>query len=90
MSWQHLNTRMNCAMYFQHKLLIPLMTQSPPIEMKVAQFKKRMETSLDQLESIWLAKGDPYIVGSKLTLADLLAICELQQPGKGLLENLFN
>ncbi|RXG57917.1 Glutathione S-transferase theta-1, partial [Armadillidium vulgare] len=77
MEWQHLNTRLNCAMYFQHKLLIPVMTQSPPNEKKVAQFQKRMEESLNQFETIWL-KDSNFIAGDTVTLADLLAVCELQ------------
>lgn len=51
----------------------------PVNEKKVAEFKERMETVLDQLETIWL-KDRPFIAGDHITIADLLAACELEQP----------
>lgn len=51
----------------------------PVNEKKVAEFQERMETVLDQLETIWL-KDHPFIAGDHVTIADLLAACELEQP----------
>lgn len=51
----------------------------PVNEKKVAEFQERMETVLDQLETIWL-KDQPFIAGHQVTIADLLAACELEQP----------
>lgn len=70
-------------------MLIPLLTQSPPDEKKVSQFQSRMETTLDHFENIWLS-NNPFIAGNNLTLADLLAICELQQPSKKLMLYIFS
>ncbi|XP_076043943.1 glutathione S-transferase theta-1-like [Oratosquilla oratoria] len=82
LAWQHGNTRLNCAMFFQHKFLIPLMTGAEVNEGKVRHFQGRMETVLDQLENIWL-KDRLFIAGDQITLADLLAACELEQPSMG-------
>lgn len=48
---------------------------------KVAEFQGRMETVLDQFETIWL-KDRQFIAGNEVTIADLLAACELEQPSK--------
>ncbi|XP_027220725.2 glutathione S-transferase theta-1 isoform X1 [Penaeus vannamei] len=79
LEWQHVNTRLQCAMFFQFKFLRPKMLGMPVNEKKVAEFKERMETVLDQLETIWL-KDRPFIAGDHITIADLLAACELEQP----------
>ncbi|RXG73452.1 Glutathione S-transferase theta-2, partial [Armadillidium vulgare] len=82
MEWQHVNTRLA---FF----LIPLTTQTPPDEKKIAKFQGLMEEVLDKLERIWL-KDSEFIAGDALSLADLLAICELQQPsivGYNIFEN---
>lgn len=57
------------------------MTQAPPNEKKISEFKKRMENTLNHFENIWL-KDSQYIAGKQFSIADLLAICELQQPCK--------
>lgn len=46
---------------------------------KLRRFKNQLSTTLDLIESVFLAKQD-YIAGDDLTLADLLAACELTQP----------
>ncbi|XP_047492675.1 glutathione S-transferase theta-1-like isoform X2 [Penaeus chinensis] len=79
LEWQHVNTRMQCAMFFQHKFLRPKMLGMPVNEKKVAEFQERMEIVLDQLETIWL-KDHPFIAGDHVTIADLVAACELEQP----------
>jgi len=79
--WQHINTRAMCAKYFQEKWLIPTITQKPPIERKVASFQRGMEKVLDQIETIWLENGQKkYICGDKISVADIVACCELEQP----------
>ncbi|KAK3849584.1 hypothetical protein Pcinc_043664 [Petrolisthes cinctipes] len=79
LEWQHLNTRISCAMFFQHKFLLPMMLSKKPDEKKVEQFKGRMEIVLEQFETIWL-KDKPFLAGNQITIADLLAACELEQP----------
>lgn len=80
MEWQHLNTRANCALFFQHKFLRPKMFGIEVNQKKVADFQNRMETTLEQFETIWL-KDKPFLAGDLVSIADLLAACELEQPG---------
>lgn len=79
--WQHNNTRMSCAMFFQSKWLIPLMTGKPPVQSKVDLFKGQMEKTLESLENIWLESSDKaFLASNELSFADILAACELEQP----------
>ncbi|XP_045625652.1 glutathione S-transferase theta-1 [Procambarus clarkii] len=80
LEWQHINTRLQCAMFFQHKFLRPKLLGMEVNTKKVAEFQDRMEVVLDQFENVWLKKR-PFIAGNELTIADLLAACELEQPG---------
>ncbi|KAF0297405.1 Glutathione S-transferase theta-1 [Amphibalanus amphitrite] len=79
MAWQHNNTRLQCAMYFQTKFLIPMMSGQPVDERRAARFQAGMERALDHLEAVWL-RDSPYVAGPQLSVADLLAVCELEQP----------
>lgn len=81
LEWQHNNTRLGCAMYFQSKFLIPKMSGQPVSENKVQAFKKQMEGALTSLENIWLESADKQFIASKeISFADILAACELEQP----------
>ena len=44
-------------------------------------WKLKMETALDELENVWL-KDRPYVTGDKITIADLIALCEVDEPRK--------
>jgi glutathione S-transferase len=59
-----------------------MMLQKPVDEKKVARFQKEMEKCLSEIENIWLDSGKKnFIIGDKISIADLLACCELEQPG---------
>nr|UCR60999.1 glutathione-S-transferase [Aphelinus asychis] len=79
LEWQHLNTRIHCALYFQIKFLIPLLKGSPPKPEQVAKFEDRMIECLDQMENIWL-KDTPFLIGDQISIADILGACEVEQP----------
>lgn len=82
LEWQHVNTRLFCAMFFQHKFLRPMMFQKPVNEKSVKTFQDGMENCLREIEQIWLKDGkNKFICGDDITIADLLACCELEQPG---------
>ena len=50
-------------------------------EKSVAGAKKMMESCLDEFEKVWLAGGKKkYVVGDKISVADILAVCEMEQP----------
>jgi glutathione S-transferase len=53
----------------------------PPDEARVAEFEERMKGTLELIENVWL-KDTPYLVGDKITIADLLGVCEVEQPSK--------
>lgn len=54
----------------------------PANEKQVARFKKDMLKCLDQIEKVWLDHGKKaFIAGDEISIADLLAACELEQPG---------
>ena len=59
-----------------------MMFQKTPDEKKIARFQKEMEKCLGEIETVWLDGGKKkFIIGDELTIADLLACCELEQPG---------
>lgn len=85
LAWQHLNTRLNCARYFQVSWLIPMMTQQPIDTKEQEAFLTRMEKTLSDIERVWLEEGKRnYIAGpgpeGVISVADILACCELEQP----------
>lgn len=59
--------------------LIPIISGKEPKPEKIQEYQKRMEESLDLMENIWLKNGQ-YLTGSKITFADILAACEIEQP----------
>ena len=61
--------------------MIPTVTQQPPKESSVARFQKGMEKNLEQIENVWLENGNKkYLCGDKISVADIVALCELEQP----------
>ena len=60
--------------------MIPTIKQRPPVEKKVASYLREMNRVLDQIETIWLENGQKkYICGDKISVADIVACCELEQ-----------
>ena len=81
LDWQHHNTRANCSMYFLAKWMKPLVTKKPVDQGQVEKTQKQMETTLGQIETFWLDNGNkPYIGGQNISVADIWACCELEQP----------
>lgn len=78
-AWHQTNTRPHAARIFILEVLLPRMTGSPPEPAKVDRALAELSNTLDKLESMFL-KRQPFLCGDDITLADLLAICELMQP----------
>ena len=58
-----------------------MVTQQPPKESSVARFQQGMEKNLEQIENVWLENGNKkYLCGDKISVADIVALCELEQP----------
>lgn len=89
LEWQHVNTREACSYYFILKYLKPRTTgREPGDDEVVGASLQQMEKTLDKIESLWLPdQAGGFLAGQKdISIADLLAASELEQPRK-LLEN---
>ena len=57
------------------------MKKEMPNMKRVANFQRGMEKVLDEIETIWLQNGKKkYLCGDKISVADIAALCELEQP----------
>jgi len=82
LEWQHQGTRLQCSRFFLEKFLIPMTFRNRPNENKVAKMKTNMENCLEEVERVWLKNGEKdFIGGGKISVADILAACEMEQPG---------
>lgn len=79
--WQFRNVHVPCGTYFLKGWLLPINGLAPkPKPEVVAKLVKDVETSLDLLERFWM--NDDYLVGDKLTVADLSCSSEIEQLSK--------
>lgn len=81
LEWQHLNTRLACSNLFRLQFIQPLLRGKPSDEREVKAAIKYREVTLEKIENIWLGSGK-FIVGNDLSVADLLAACEIEQTSK--------
>uniref|UniRef100_A0A671LJZ3 glutathione transferase n=1 Tax=Sinocyclocheilus anshuiensis TaxID=1608454 RepID=A0A671LJZ3_9TELE len=70
-------TRVDECMAWNHALL-PCMGQ-PTNPEKLEKVLADLDGTLDKLENVFL-KNQPFLCGDDISLADLLAVCELMQP----------
>lgn len=83
LEWQHLNTRLHCSAYFWLKWLLPTFRGRVISESRLAIAKSEMEATLDVIENVWLkSKEQKFIAGDQISIADLLAVCELEETSK--------
>lgn len=61
------------------QVLRPVMSGKPADEKLVKFYYNGMQVVLDQLCNVWL-KDRNYLCGDKISIADLLGLCELDQP----------
>lgn len=79
LSWQHINTRMNSTLYFWLQWVVPLRTGKKVNDKKLAEAKTQMVQTLDFIDKEYLKSGR-FIAGTdQISIADLLAVSELQQ-----------
>jgi len=82
LEWQHLTARRLCMAFFQAKFLLPMVNNTPANETEVEKAFQAMLPCLKQMEEIWLDGGKKkFLIGDEITVADLLGLCELEQPG---------
>ncbi|XP_068616808.1 glutathione S-transferase theta-2 [Brachionichthys hirsutus] len=78
-AWHHSNTRPHAAQVFLLEVLFPSMSGSPVDEGRLNRALSQLDDTLDKLESMFLGR-QPFLCGDDITVADLLAVCELMQP----------
>ncbi|XP_061749706.1 glutathione S-transferase theta-2 isoform X2 [Nerophis ophidion] len=81
-AWHHTNTRAHAAKVFLLEVLIPTRTASGVDQALLSRALSQLDATLDLLESMFLRR-QPFLCGDDITLADLLAACELMQPVGG-------
>ncbi|KAL3063562.1 hypothetical protein OYC64_003182 [Pagothenia borchgrevinki] len=81
-AWHHTHTRPHAAKVFLLEVLLPAQTGSPVEEQHLIRALSQLQETLDQLESMFLRR-QPFLCGDDITVADLLAVCELMQPEGG-------
>ncbi|XP_013888951.1 glutathione S-transferase theta-2 [Austrofundulus limnaeus] len=79
-AWHHMNTRMKAAKVFILEVLLPTQFGTPAVdEVRLKRALSELEDTLDKLESMFLGR-QAFLCGDDITVADLLAACELMQP----------
>ncbi|XP_029961493.1 glutathione S-transferase theta-2 [Salarias fasciatus] len=78
-AWHHSNTRPHAARVFILEVLLPAQTGSPVDQDRLTRALAQLEDTLDRLENMFLRR-QPFLCGDDVSVADLLAVCELMQP----------
>ncbi|XP_027569979.1 glutathione S-transferase theta-1-like isoform X2 [Pipra filicauda] len=79
LSWQHANIRAKGSKVFLSKVLLPILTGQPLSAEKLEFLIEDLNVVLKQFEEKFL-QDKPFIAGSEISLADLVALVELMQP----------
>lgn len=80
LEWQKANIHLGSDMYFKSKFLEPLRNGTQPDMDQVNEYEKILRASLDDMENFWLNNSNRFLFGNKVTIADLLAAAEIEQP----------
>ncbi|KAG0727356.1 Glutathione S-transferase theta-4 [Chionoecetes opilio] len=79
LDWQHLNTRTHGLGYFVNMTLVPMKTGTEP-DMTVVQKHEEELGRVEDLFASYFLNDKPFIAGDTVTIADLQAACEFEQP----------
>ncbi|OWR46701.1 glutathione S-transferase theta 1 [Danaus plexippus plexippus] len=80
LEWHHIEFRLHLSMYFRVKHMDPIITGIPPNPKTLKGYERRLISALETFESQWLKNGNEFITGNNITVADLFAASELEQP----------
>ncbi|KAI7797709.1 glutathione S-transferase theta-1a [Triplophysa rosa] len=84
LSWQHAGLRAHGSRVFWFRGVLPVVTGTPVPKEKMDSALEDLNMSLKTFEEKFL-QDNPFIIGEKISLADLVAIVEIMQPvGTGL------
>ncbi|KPP70784.1 Glutathione S-transferase theta-1-like [Scleropages formosus] len=84
LSWQHMAMRLHASKVFWFRAMVPLITGAEVPKEKMDSAMEDLNSSLKFFEEKFL-QDRPFIIGEKISLADLVAIVEIVQPvGTGL------
>lgn len=78
------NQHGNSACVYVSQVLIPRQTGSQVDEQRLSRSLSQLDDTLDKLETMFLGR-QPFLCGHDITLADLLAVCELMQVSRSTL-----
>ncbi|CAN9512817.1 unnamed protein product [Ophioblennius macclurei] len=78
-AWHHSNTRPHAARVFILEVLLPSQTGVPVDKERLSRAVAQLDNTLDHLENMFLRR-QPFLCGDDVSIADLLAVCELMQP----------
>ncbi|XP_071328430.1 glutathione S-transferase theta-2 [Trachinotus anak] len=81
-AWHHSYTRPHAAKVFILEVLLPAQSGSQVDEVRLVRALSELDDTLEKLESMFLRR-QPFLCGDDITVADLLAVCELMQPAGG-------
>lgn len=80
LEWQHDNSSKVFNAFVQEKWTLENAEDDHRSnEEKVEEYRRQVEQNLNQLEHKWMVPGE-FIVGHQITIADILAACEVEQP----------
>lgn len=60
----------------------PILTGRQLDAKHLADYERRMVNALEEFSTKWLGRGNRFIVGDTVTVADLQAACEIEQPSE--------
>ncbi|XP_037805800.1 glutathione S-transferase theta-1 [Lucilia sericata] len=79
LEWRQRNMGLACTDYFQQKWLVPYLQKTRPNDNSVNVAAKQLEHTLNDFENLFL-HSKKFMVGDTVSFADLVAICEIDQP----------
>ncbi|NXX44010.1 GSTT1 transferase, partial [Tricholaema leucomelas] len=79
LSWQHTTVQAKGGALFIDKMLLPIFTGKPVPAEKMQSLTEELNVVLNQFEEKFL-QDKPFIAGTEISLADLLALEEIIQP----------
>ncbi|XP_036454576.1 glutathione S-transferase theta-1-like [Colossoma macropomum] len=88
-AWHHTNTRLHTHKVFLSEIIMSSMLGRPADPAELQKALEELEQTLQKLDEMFL-KRQAFLCGDDISIADLLAVCEIMQPlggGRDVLKN---